>query len=543
MSNTDSFSLSFDLYQFTMAYTYWKTNSHNDIATFNLYFRKAPFGGTFAILGGISEAVEFVSNFHFSEKDIEDLKSLCAKMQFNYENEFFDYLASLNSSHLAMDVIEEGSVVFPNIPLVQITGPIVLAQLIETQLLYLIGHPTLVATNARRIRQAVSPEQKLFEFGLRRSQGLSGGINASKYSWIGGFDGTSNISAGIKYDIPVIGTHAHSYVMSWTGLNQVPDNLVLASKSNPNIFTDNFKQFIFEINGISEQNLKTNLAELSAFIMYAWSQPNNFLALIDTYDVVLSGLVNYCMVANALIKLGYAPKGVRIDSGDLSWLSVQTRKYFNAQMTKYPQYAQAYYNMAIVISNDLDENVIKALREEGCDVNTFGVGTDISSSKRSPALGVVYKLVAINGIPRIKISEDVGKTTIPGKKYIYRLYNHEGLAILDLMTTKPAKPGLSDLIDEQNQIECIDPKNPLQRVKVQYHTHQELLVSALDSNGKPQINTSSYVSKSRCSEQICTIRPDHLRSLNPTPYKISVSVEYMELIQKLFDKEKVSKTL
>lgn len=531
-------SLCFDFYQFSMAYTYWKSGKFNDIAVFNLYFRTPPFGGTFAILGGISEAIEFVSKFHFDAIEIEKMKQLVnGQMGLKYEDKFFEYLLGLNSSQIIMEVIEEGSVVFPNIPLIQITGPIVMTQLLETQLLYLIGHPTLVATNARRIRQAVSHEQKLFEFGLRRSQGLSGGMNASKYSWIGGFDGTSNISAGIKYGIPVVGTHAHSYVMAWSGLDEIDDNLTLSNPTDPTISTNNFKQFVFDVNQTSLDLIKTNKAELASFIMYAWTQPNNFLALIDTYNVLQSGLENYCMVSNALIILGFKPKGVRIDSGDLSWLSIGVKQKFDQMSQIYSE----YLNMIVVVSNDLDENIVKSLIEEGARVNTFGIGTDISSSKRSPALGVVYKLVAINESPRIKISEDVKKSTIPGKKYVYRLFGQDGLAILDLMTNQA---GIENLIDDMGQITCVDPKNPLRHVKVQYYSHKELLTSVLvEGTIKSDVDLSAKKAKLICDEQIQTIRPDHLRILNPTPYKISVGIKYMELIKELFDAENITKVI
>jgi nicotinate phosphoribosyltransferase len=289
---------------------------------------------------------------------------------------------------LNVKAILDGSIVFPNTPIIQITGPVGIGQLLETTLLNITGHPTLIATYSRRIKQQVGDKAKLVEFGLRRAQGESAGMNTSKYSWVGGFDGTSNVKAGLKYSIHVIGTHAHSYVMSFTGLEQVPDNLELQNPKTKK-WIGNFKAHVFDVNNVCLNDIKTNKSELAAFITYAWSQPENFLALIDTFDTLESGLENYCMVTNTLIDLGYKPKGVRIDSGDLAYLSIKIKEKFNQMKIIYPEYG----DMVVVALNDLDEQIVGSLIEQGAQIDMFGIGTKLATSYKSPALGMVYKLV------------------------------------------------------------------------------------------------------------------------------------------------------
>lgn len=527
MSDTHVTPILTDLYQVSMAYAYWKEGSHNDIATFEAFFRKCPFNGQYAIVGGIKEFLEFFNNYYFSLQDITGLKRICP----DYEKEFFDYLSSLDISQIQVNVIPDGSVVFSNQPIVQLTGPKIICQLLETTLLNLIGHPTLVATYARRIRQQVGKERVLAEFGLRRAQGVSAGINASQYSYIGGFDSTSNVYAGIKYNIPVSGTHAHSYIMSFTDLSQVKEDLKIKYK-NSNQIIENFKQYVFIVNNINDESeITTNKSELAAFITYAFTQPNNFLALIDTFDTLESGLINYCYVANALIELGYSPKGIRIDSGDLAYLSKEIKKKFIEMSSTYPQ----YNDMKIVASNDLDEHIINSLISQGAEIDVFGIGTKLSTCFQTPALGMVFKLVEINNIPRIKISENDEKTTIPYKKYLFRLYNSSDKAVLDLITNQP---NINDYIDEDGNILCVEPKIQNKRVKVKYFRHEELLVDA-----RTIADNSINISKQRCDYQISTMRGDYLRISNPTPYIVTTPEPFAELIRQIKNKEKVVKTL
>lgn len=524
-------SLLTDSYQLSMSYSYWKANTHNDITTFELFFRKCPFGGEYAVVGGIDESIEFIKNFAFTHDEINQLKNYYV----DWNKDFFDYLEELNSNDLIVRAILDGSIVFPNTPLIQITGPKILCQLLETTLLNITGHPTLIATYSRRIKQQVVNAQ-LIEFGLRRAQGESAGMNSSKYSWIGGFDGTSNVKAGFKYSIPIIGTHAHSYVMSFTGLDDVPSNLEIQDANTKQLIGD-FKSYVFEINNTNPNDIKTNKSELAAFITYAWTQPNNFLALIDTFDILSSGLENYCFVANALIDLGYKPKGVRIDSGDLTYFSIKIKDKFYQMGEIIPEYK----SMVVVASNDLDEQIVKSLIDEGAQIDVYGIGTKLATSYKSPALGMVYKLVEINGKPRIKLSENIEKMTIPCKKYVFRLYNSDNIAQIDLMTQDN---DITKYIDEDGNILCIDPKNQSRFVKVKYFSHEELLVDVLNQGRYSQTYTSDVnVAKSRCEKQIKKIRKDHLRQLNPTPYKVSVTNVFSEHIINIILSESVVKII
>jgi nicotinate phosphoribosyltransferase len=518
-----------DSYQISMAYSYWKANTHNDITTFELFFRKCPFGGEYVVVSGISESIKFIKNFSFTNEEINQLKAHFI----NWDKKFFDYLSTISSKELEVRAIQDGSIAFPNIPLIQITGPKIICQLLETTLLNITGHPTLIATYARRIKQQVG-NRKLVEFGLRRAQGKTAGLNASKYSWVGGFDGTSNIKIGLEYSIPIVGTHAHSYVMSFTGLDTVPNDLEIKDYMTGKFIGD-FKSYVFDINGITESELKTNKSELAAFITYAWTQPENFLALIDTFDTLKSGLENYCLVANTLINLNYKPKGVRIDSGDLSYLSIKIKEKFNQMSLIYPD----YNSMVIVASNDLDEHIVKSLIDEGAQIDMFGIGTKLSTSYKSPALGMVYKLVEINGIPRIKLSENIEKITIPCKKYVFRLFNSDDIAVMDLMTNSP---DLSEYIDNEGNIFCVDPKNLEKFVKVKYCRYEELLVNVL-IKGIECNKQNLCEAKARCSKQIQQMRKDHLKSLNPTPYKVSTPKIFCEHIRDIIFSESVIKII
>jgi nicotinate phosphoribosyltransferase len=519
-----------DSYQLSMGYSYWKASTHNDITTFELFFRKCPFGGEYVVVGGVGEGIEFIKNYSFTDKEINQLKTHFA----NWDKEFFNYLKTINSNELKVRAIPDGSIAFPNTPIIQITGPKIICQLLETTLLNITGHPTLIATYSRRIRQQVGEKTKLVEFGLRRAQGETAGSNASKYSWVGGFDGTSNVSTGLEYLIPIVGTHAHSYVMSFTGLEQVPDNLELQSPKTKQWIGD-FKAHVFDVNKICLDDIKTNKSELAAFITYAWTQPNNFLALIDTFDTLSSGLENYCFVANTLIDLGYKPKGVRIDSGDLAYLSIKIKEKFNQLKIIYPEYS----DMVVVASNDLDEHIVKSLIDEGAQIDMFGIGTKLATSYKSPALGMVYKLVEINNKPRIKLSENIEKMTIPCKKYVFRLYGLNNIVLMDLMTPTP---DINQYIDEEGNIFCIDPKNNSKFVKVKYHTHEELLIDML-IDGKLCYISSLNEAKSRCDKQISQMRKDHLRQLNPTPYKVSTPKVFSESIRDIIFSESVIKII
>ena len=502
-----------DLYQFTMCYAYWKNNHHNDIAVFDLFFRKCPFKGEYCIFAGLSEVVKLLKNFKYSEEEINYLRTVMA----DAEEGFFEFLASIDASSLQIYAVPDGTVVFPKENLIRVEGPVAVAQLLETTLLALTNFPSLIATNAYRHKRAAGPDKVLVEFGLRRAQGTDGAMTASKYAYLGGFDMSSNMLACMLNQIPPSGTHAHSYISSYIGFEDLEfkqlkgkDVLELALKYR------------------SELGFFTNDGELAAFISYAVAFPNGFLALVDTYDTLGSGVPNFLCVALAIYEIGYKPIGIRLDSGDLSYLSKQTRQMFTRVGSKC---SVPFENLKIVASNELNEQVLRSLREQGHEVDVFGIGTNLVTCQGQPALGMVYKLVSIKNIPRIKLSNEKEKITIPGKKKIYRLYNTEGIAICDLL--------MGDSEPEPLENQRILVKHPFDERKRMYviPSRVENLHKLIWNYGQACNLPSLKESRNYFEEKISSIRRDITRGLNPTPYKLSVSVELYDFMNELWNKE------
>jgi nicotinate phosphoribosyltransferase len=302
--------------------------------------------------------------------------------------------------------------------------------LLETTLLNLVNFSSLIATNAARHRQAVGRKVVLLEFGLRRAQGPDGGMSASRFSYIGGYNGTSNVLAGMKFGIPVKGTHAHSYVSSFKSFSELDrSKLKYAEEKKQESKSLDIKERVRHW----QKKLKaedTNEGELTAFTAYALDYPRGFIALIDTYNSLKSGMVNFVIVAMALIEAGYKPIGVRIDSGDIVLQSKEIRKYFISIGKEYGQ--PHITNAAIFASDGIDEDDLHEYSAKG-NVSAYGVGTNLVTCKKQPALGGVYKLVELNNQPRIKLSEDPGKITLPGKKNAFRVYGKDGNAVCDVM--------------------------------------------------------------------------------------------------------------
>lgn len=369
-----SLSLLTDLYQLTMAYGYWKSGAYSQEAAFHLHFRKAPFGSGFTIAAGLADAISYIENFRFDDSDLEYLASLTgndAKPLF--ERAFLEYLRGLEFS-CDVDAIPEGTPVFAYEPLVRIVGPIVQCQILETALLNIINFQTLIATKAARVCLAAQGEPVL-EFGARRAQGIDGALSASRAAFIGGCSATSNVLAGKLLGIPVKGTHAHSWVMT---------------------FDD----------------------ELESFQKYAAAMPNNCVFLVDTYDTI-QGVRNAIEVGKELRKSGHEMIGVRLDSGDLAALSIEARELLDAA---------GFEDAKIFASNDLDETIIESLKIQGAKIAVWGVGTRLVTGGSQAALGGVYKLSAIRGDendewkPRIKISEQTIKISNPGVQQVRRFY-------------------------------------------------------------------------------------------------------------------------
>ncbi len=372
-----SLSLLTDLYQLTMAYSYWQAGLHQRQAVFHLFFRQAPFRSGFTLSAGLDSVIDYVQHFHFSAEDAAYLGTLTGNDgKPLFEKAFLNYLQDLK---LTCDIaaMPEGSVVYPHEPLLRVSGDLLQCQLLETALLTLMNFPTLIATKAARVCLAAQGDAVL-EFGLRRAQGIDGGVTASRAAYIGGCAATSNVLAGGIYGIPVRGTHAHSWVMSFD-------------------------------------------SEAEAFRTYAQAMPNNCVFLVDTYDTLM-GVKNAIEAGLWLREQGQKMVGIRLDSGDLASLSQQARKMLDDA---------GFTETAIVASNDLDEYRIQALKKQGAQIGVWGVGTRLATAYDQPALGGVYKLGAIRDRDdhhwqyRLKLSNDAIKVSNPGLLQVRRFYQHQ----------------------------------------------------------------------------------------------------------------------
>lgn len=502
-----------DMYQVTMAYSYWKNHRHNDRAVFDVFFRKCPFKGEYCVFAGGSEVIEFLQNFSFSDSEILYLKSIMP----NAEDEFFKYLQSLSGSQLQVWMVPDGTVVFPRVNLIRIEGPLALAQLCETTILVLSNFSSLIATNAARFRKAAGSNKILSEFGTRRAQGPDGAMTASKYSYLGGFDSTSNLLAGMLYNIPTIGTHAHAYVTTFTSAADLNEKIL----NGHNLYELSLKYKA--LNGFN-----TNEGELVAFVSYAISFPNKFLALVDTYDTLTSGVPNFICVALALAEIGIMAVGIRLDSGDLAYLSRESRKMFTVYGAKH---GVDLSKMMIVASNDINEAVLKSLREEGHEIDVFGIGTNLVTCQAQPALGMVYKLVEVRGMPRIKFSNEKEKTTIPCKKNTFRLYGSDGTAICDIMTrASDPDPQVGHRILARSPL---DDKKKMFVVPSKVENLNQLIWDGKLLGNFPTLTES----RERLQEQLKSIRGDITREINPTPYKVSLSSELYDYMMHLWEAE------
>eukprot|EP00941_MAST-03F_sp_MAST-3F-sp1_P002212 g2212.t1 len=506
-----------------MAYAYWKTGRATSTAVFELFFRKNPFEGEFTVFAGLGECVRHLATFRFTHDDIKYLRTQLPTA----EPEFFDYLSSLDCSEIILRSLPEGTICFPRTPCIVVEGPLIVVQLLETTLLNLCNYASLMTTNACRFRQAAGPDAVLLEFGLRRAQGPDGGLSASRYSYLGGFNGTSNVLAGQKFGVPIKGTHAHSFIGSFTGLDDLEG---INTKIGPNGEDLTTTALIFRKKIVTGSS--PNDGELAAFIAYASALPKGFLALIDTYDTLHSGLVNFLAVALALDSMGMKALGVRLDSGDLGWLSTACREKFREVALQFDKPFIA--GLTIVASNSINEGVLLSLNDQGHAIDAFGIGTNLVTCQKQPALGMVYKLVEIDNKPRIKISADIAKVTIPGRKQTFRLYGASGIPLLDMMVMDGEAPPVAG--------QRVLARHPFSEKKRAYVTPSKvtpLLQTYWDGkNGGLQKDLPSTVKvREYLQEEIRNMRSDHLRALNPTPYKVSLSSELYSFFHDLWNKE------
>ncbi len=483
-----SLSLLTDLYQITMAYGYWKAHKARpetqagevsglteQEAVFNLYFRKNPFGGGFTVACGLSNVMGFISNFGFSEEDLAYLQTLTGSDEKPlFEPAFLDYLANLKLT-CNIDAIPEGTVVFPNEPLVRVRGSILQCQLLETPLLTLINFESLIATKAARLR-LVAGTDTLLEFGLRRAQGADGGMTASRAAYIGGCDATSNVLAGKLYDIPVRGTHAHSWVMSFD-------------------------------------------SEQEAFDTYAQIMPNNVTLLVDTYDT-LTGVRHAIETGRKLEKQGHKLSGIRLDSGDLAYLSIEARKLLDDA---------GFHDTVIVASNDLDETIINSLKQQGAKITVWGVGTKLVTAYDQPALGGVYKLAAIKNKQdwdyKMKLSEQAIKISTPGIQQVRRFRDERGF-LADMIFDEDR----SDSQPTSSPATMIDPLDFTKRRRFEAkQPFDDLLIPVFRSGRQVYDCPDIHTTRRRVQEQLAGLHAGVKRFVNPHTYPVGLEKELHEL--------------
>ena len=463
------YALLTDLYQLTMAQGYWDAGKVGEQACFNMYFRDYPFKGGYAVACGMAQLADLVEQYRFSDEDVAYLASLDAPGGGPLFNpDFLEYLRDLRLT-VDIDAVLEGTIVFPHEPIVRVTGPIMQCQLIETALLNMVNFQTLIATKAARVVRSAAG-RPVAEFGLRRAQGL-GGVWASRAAVVGGCASTSDVLAGRLFDIPVSGTHAHSWVMS---------------------FSD----------------------ELTAFREYARIFPKNCVLLVDTYDVE-QGIRNAITVGLEMRERGERLAGIRIDSGDLSWLSKTARQMLDAAGLE---------DCGIVLSNDLDEFTIDSILGEGADVMSFGVGTKLASAYDQPTLGGVYKLAAVRPdkdapwTSRLKISESVAKLTTPGVLDVRRYYLDNGFIAGDMVfdVTRP--------VDDRQII--VDPLDDLRQKRLAGKRFETLL-APLARGGQVALSReerSAMSARERALAGLETLDESQLRMLNPHTYPVGLEL-------------------
>lgn len=462
---TRNMTLLTDLYEITMAQSYWSQGKIDTDACFYSFYRDNPFGGGYGVFCGANQIAELVDGFGFTDDDIEYLASL----QSPGKTPLFDpaFLAWLRGIELSVDIctVPEGSPVFPREPLVRVTGPLLQCQLLEPAILNGVNFQTLIATKASRVCQAAEG-RPVSEFGLRRAQGPDGALSSSRAAYVGGCASVANVLAGKLYDIPVSGTHAHSWVMSF------PD-------------------------------------ELSAFRDYARAMPDNCTLLVDTYDVE-QGVKNAIIVARELGRDGHKLQGIRIDSGDLAWLSKMARSMLDKA---------GFSDVGIVLSNDLDEYTITSLNEQRAQYTALGVGTHLAAAYGQPALGGAYKLSAIrepgqeDWTPRLKISEQLYKRTIPGVLDVRRYRNGDGMLVGDLIFD------VNDGVPADAVI--VDPLDAMRRRKMEGEF--ETLLKPLVKAGKLEdVDLSARTARARCTQQLACLDDSIKRFMNPHEYPCGI---------------------
>lgn len=462
----------FDFYEATMSNGLFKNGMHNTVSYFDMFYRRVPDEGGFAIMAGLEQLIEYLENLKFTDEDIEYLKG-----QGNFSEEFLEYMRNFK---FECDVwaIPEGTPIFPGEPIITVRGPAIQAMMIETMVLVTINHQSLIATKANRIVRAANGKA-VMEFGSRRAHSYDAAVYGARAAYIGGCSATACVKAGQEFDIPVTGTMAHSWVQHFP-------------------------------------------SEYEAFKAYAECYPESCLLLVDTYNVLKSGIPNAIKVFDEVLKpKGLRPKGVRIDSGDITYLTKKVRKMLDDA---------GYPDCKICISNSLDEYLIRDMLIQGAKVDSFGVGERLITASSEAVFGGVYKVVATeeDGVmtPKIKISENIAKITIPCFKFCWRLYDNEtGKAIADVITL------FDEEIDSTKPYEIFDPVYTWKRKVVTNFTARRLFVKIFENGEKIYNSPSVKEIQKYCLEQVDTLWDEVQRFEKPHNY-------YVDLSQKLWDERK-----
>ena len=462
-----------DLYELTMMQGYFKNKSQNETVIFDMFYRTNPLDGGYAIAAGLEQLIQYIKELHFDKEDIDYLAALGI-----FEQDFLDYLANFKFSG-DIYAVPEGSVIFPREPLVKVIAPIMEAQLVETAILNIINHQSLIATKASRVCFAARGDG-IMEFGLRRAQGPDAGTYGARAAMIGGCIGTSNVLAGQLFDVPVKGTHAHSWIMSF------PD-------------------------------------EYTAFKRYSELYPSACILLVDTYDTLKSGVPNAIRIFTEMRDAGIplTNYGIRLDSGDLAYLSKKARRMLDAA---------GFTDAVISASNDLDEYLIDSLKVQGAAITSWGVGTSMITSKDWPAFGGVYKLAAIMNkdgsfTPKIKLSENSEKVTNPGNKTFYRIYDKEtGKIKADLICM------VDEVFDEGQPLLLFDPLEPWKKTKLAAgsYTLREMMIPVFQNGECCYTSPKVMDIRAYCQQELNTLWDETRRFVNPHNV-------YVDLSQKLYD--------
>ncbi|QHW31336.1 nicotinate phosphoribosyltransferase [Paenibacillus rhizovicinus] len=476
--NYENMTLHTDKYQINMMYAHWVQGSHNDQAIFEVFFRKLPFGNGYAVFAGLERVVDYIRNIRFGDEEIAFLR----EQEEGYKEEFLEELREYRFTG-QLDAVPEGTIVFANEPLLRITARIFEAQLIETAILNFVNFQTLIATKASRIKQ-VAGDDGLLEFGTRRAQEADASVWGARAAYIAGFHATSNLRAGMLFGIPTKGTHAHAWVQGHD-------------------------------------------TEEEAFRKYAEVLPDQVTLLVDTYDTLRSGVPNAIRIGKMLEKQGKRMNGIRLDSGDLAYLSQEARRMLDEAGLHY---------VGIVASNDLDESLIFSLKGQGAKIDVWGVGTQLITSGDQPSLGGVYKLVAREKdgemVPVIKISGNPEKVTTPGRKDVYRIINREtGIAEGDYLTLVEEGP-----LNTEEPLRLFDPVHHYIQKVIQRFDAIPLL-TGIFQDGELVYEVPSLEEVRRYHrEQLALFWPQVLRKTNPAEYRVNLSDTAWELKMALIAK-------